>query len=69
MATIRLLESVAGVDTSYNRGDVVEMPDDQAAAWVAGDRAELVEDTTKTEKAASKSRGGGRGARVETRDA
>lgn len=63
MARIRILQAVAGVDFSWAPGDEVDVDDEQAAAWADGERAELVE----TEKAATKSRGGGRGRRAETR--
>lgn len=61
MARIRILQAVGGVDFSWAPGDEVEVDDEQAAMWADGERAELVE------VAATKSRGGGRGRRAETR--
>ena len=64
MARIRILQAVGGVDFSWAPGDEVEVDDDVAAAWADGERAELIETA---EKATTKSRGGGRGRRAETR--
>lgn len=40
MARIRVLEAVAGDDFSWRRGDVVDLPDEVAAGWADGHRAE-----------------------------
>lgn len=64
MARIRILQAVAGLDFSWAPGDEIELGDEEAAAWADGERAELVEGV---EKAAARSRGGGRGRRAETR--
>lgn len=61
MARIRILQAVAGVDFSWAPGEEVDLDDELAAAWADGERAEPVE------VAATKSRGGGRGRRAETR--
>ncbi len=46
MARIRILQSVAGGDFSWAPGELVELPDDEAAKWADGERAvyEGVED-------------------------
>jgi hypothetical protein len=82
MARVRILQGIAGVDFSWAPGDIVELDDDQAAKWADGYRSELVDppapEPTRparraddaaagTEKAAARSRGGGRGRRAETR--
>ncbi|MEU3426597.1 hypothetical protein [Streptomyces gardneri] len=64
MARIRILQAVGGVDFSWAPGDEVDLDDEVAAAWADGVRAEAVEDT---EKAAARSRGGGRARKPETR--
>lgn len=64
MARIRILQAVAGLDFSWAPGDEVDLDDESAAMWADGVRAEAVEDS---EKAAARSRGGGRGRRAETR--
>ncbi|WP_406056233.1 hypothetical protein OG462_09095 [Streptomyces sp. NBC_01077] len=64
MVRIRILQSVAGLDFSWAPGDEVEVDDEAAGLWVDGVRAEVVEGA---EKAAARSRGGGRGQRAETR--
>lgn len=66
MPRIRILQSVAGLDFSWSPGDEVDVDAATARAWADGERAELVVDD-KTEKAASRSRGGGRASRTETR--
>lgn len=65
MPRIRILQSIAGLDFSWAAGEIVEVDATAAAAWADGERAELVEGGA--EKAASRSRGGGRGRRAETR--
>ncbi|MFJ4990065.1 hypothetical protein ACIP9H_40495 [Streptomyces sp. NPDC088732] len=40
MARIRVLEGVAGDDFSWAPGDLVDLPDDEAAAWADGHRAQ-----------------------------
>lgn len=67
MPRIRILQAVAGLDFSWAPGDVVELGDEEAAAWADGERAELVDSPDGAEKAAARSRGGGRGRRAETR--
>lgn len=64
MPRIRILQAVGGVDFSWAPGDEVVLDDNAAAAWADGVRAEAVEDT---EKAAARSRGGGRARKAETR--
>jgi hypothetical protein len=44
MATIRVLQAIGGLDFSWAPGDLVELPDDEAAKWADGYRAELVDD-------------------------
>jgi hypothetical protein len=41
MPHIRVLEAIAGADFSWAPGDVIEVSDDEAAAWADGHRAEL----------------------------
>ncbi|MFZ3558161.1 hypothetical protein [Streptomyces sp. BH055] len=70
MARIRILQSIAGLDFSWAPGDVVEIDDAAAEAWGDGERAELVDggkENAGAEKAAARSRGGGRAKRPETR--
>lgn len=70
MPRIRILQPVGGVTFSWRRGQIVDVDEATAAAWADGVRAELVDDPTpsaRTEKAAARSRGGGRGRRAETR--
>jgi hypothetical protein len=73
-ALIRILQGVAGEDFSWSPGEVVELPADEAAKWADGYRAEYVTPPepaqaapAPTEKAATRSRGGGRSGRAETR--
>lgn len=44
MPRIRVLEAIAGLDFSWTPGDVVELPEEQAAAWADGHRAVLADD-------------------------
>ena len=44
MPRVRMLASVAGTDFSWIPGQIVDMDDDQAAAWADGVRGELVDD-------------------------
>jgi hypothetical protein len=70
MARIRILQSIAGLDFSWVPGEVVEVDDAAAEGWADGERAELVDDGKShgsAEKAAARSRGGGRAKRPETR--
>ncbi|MFE7347520.1 hypothetical protein [Streptomyces fimicarius] len=69
MPRIRILQSIAGTDFSWAPGDEIEVSSAAASAWADGERAELVEDTEQggAEKAAVRSRGGGRARRTETR--
>ncbi|WP_406365293.1 hypothetical protein [Streptomyces sp. NBC_00645] len=43
MARIRVLEAIAGADFSWAPGDLVDLPDEQAALWADGHRAELAD--------------------------
>lgn len=43
MAHIKVLEAIAGDDFSWSPGDVVELPQEQAAVWADGHRAEWAE--------------------------
>ncbi|WP_228915914.1 hypothetical protein [Streptomyces sp. DH20] len=43
MATIRVLQAIGGLDFSWAPGDLVDLPDDEAAKWADGHRAELVD--------------------------
>lgn len=67
MPRIRILQSIAGTDFSWSPGDVIEVDGAAASAWADGERAELVTEKATAEKAAPRSRGGGRGSRTETR--
>lgn len=42
MARIRILQGVASPDWSWTPGDVIDLPDEEAARWVDGYRAEYV---------------------------
>ncbi len=44
MARIRVLEAIAGADFSWAPGDVVDLPDEEAAGWADGHRAVLLDD-------------------------
>lgn len=69
MPRIRILQSIAGSDFSWSPGEVVEVDGTAAAAWADGERAELVDEKVQggAEKAAARSRGGGRSRTAETR--
>ena len=67
MPRIRILQSIAGTDFSWAPGDVVDVDGAAASAWADGERAELVTEDAVPEKATPRSRGGGRGAKPETR--
>lgn len=43
MARIRVLQAVGGLDFSWRRGELVDLPDDVAAQWADGVRAELAD--------------------------
>ncbi|MGC4912726.1 hypothetical protein [Streptomyces albogriseolus] len=43
MATIRVLTAVSGLDFSWKPGDLVNLPDDVAAQWADGMRAEYAD--------------------------
>ena len=45
MARIRLLVPVAGIDFSWVPGDEIDLPDEEAAKWADGSRAEFVRPT------------------------
>jgi hypothetical protein len=42
MPRIRMLQAVAGPDFSWNPGDEIDLPGDEASKWTDGIRAELV---------------------------
>lgn len=44
MAKIRMLQAVSGLDFSWAPGELVDLDDEQAAAWADGVRAELVDE-------------------------
>ncbi|MBD0837374.1 hypothetical protein [Streptomyces sp. TRM68416] len=44
MARIRVLQGISGAAFSWAPGELVDLPDDEAAVWVDGERAELVDD-------------------------
>ncbi|TXS36929.1 hypothetical protein [Streptomyces sp. OR43] len=44
MPSIRILEAISGADFSWQPGDLVDLPEKQAAVWADGHRAERVED-------------------------
>lgn len=44
MARIRILQAVGGLDFSWKRGELVDLPDDVAAQWADGVRAELADE-------------------------
>ncbi|MFE9363686.1 hypothetical protein ACFYNN_12895 [Streptomyces sp. NPDC006978] len=69
MPRIRILQSIAAVDFSWVPGELVDVDAATAQAYADGVRAELAEDTVPAgaEKAAARSRGGGRSRRAETR--
>lgn len=70
MPRIRILQPVAGLDFSWAPGDEVDVDEAAAAAWADGERAELVDNgkpAAGAEKAAARSRGGGRTRPAETR--
>lgn len=43
MPHIKVLEAIAGDDFSWSPGDIVELPQEQAAVWADGHRAEWAE--------------------------
>lgn len=43
MTKVRVLVSVAGTGFTWHPGEIVEMPEEQAAKWCDGERAERVE--------------------------
>ncbi|WP_392967176.1 hypothetical protein [Streptomyces sp. LN245] len=43
MTRIRVLEAIAGDDFAWTPGDLIDLPDDQAAVWADGHRAELAD--------------------------
>lgn len=53
MPKIRLLTSMAGIDFSHNRGDIVDANDAEAKRFIEAGIAELVE-APKVEKAVKK---------------
>ncbi|MFE1903813.1 hypothetical protein ACFW96_09095 [Streptomyces gardneri] len=73
MARLRILQSVGGLDFSWAPGDEVEVDEESASVWADGVRAERidegppVETPEQAEKAAARSRGGGRARKPETR--
>lgn len=69
MIPVRILEGVGGADFSWAPGQIVEMSEEDAAKWADGYRGELVNaEPPAPEKAADRSRGGGRGEQAETAD-
>jgi len=50
MAKVRILVPVGGIDFSWQPEQIVEMNDQDAAAWADGTRAELVEEPPKPEE-------------------
>lgn len=42
MPRVRILTAISGVDVSYIRGDVADLPGPTAASWCAAGMAELV---------------------------
>lgn len=46
MPRIRMLQAVAGPDFSWNPGDEIDLPGDEASKWTDGIRAELVRGQT-----------------------
>ncbi|MFJ4434601.1 hypothetical protein [Streptomyces sp. NPDC088923] len=68
MPRIRILQPIGGVDFSWRPGQIVDVPEKQATTWADGVRAELVADEppAKPERAARRSRGGGRSPKAET---
>ena len=50
MATIRLLQSVSGMDFTWSPGDLGDLPEDQARVWADGVRAELVQPEASAEE-------------------
>lgn len=42
MPRIRMLQAVAGPDFSWNPGDEIDLPGEEASKWADGIRAELV---------------------------
>ncbi len=42
MTKVRILTSVAGADIAWSAGEIVDMPEEQAAVWADGVRAERV---------------------------
>lgn len=69
MPRIRILQSIAGADFAWVPGELVEVSKETAEAWADGVRAELADGSGQAgaEKAAARSRGGGRARRTETR--
>ncbi|MEU0001945.1 hypothetical protein ABZ069_34060 [Streptomyces microflavus] len=45
MARLRILTAIGGLGFSWRRGQVIDLPDDEAALWADGVRAELADDT------------------------
>lgn len=43
MATVRILQAISGPDFSWQPGDLVDLPDDEAAKWADCVRAELTD--------------------------
>jgi hypothetical protein len=66
VVAVRFLVAVSD-PVNAARGEVRDMPADEAAVWADGVRAEFVT-AESSEKAARRSRGGGRGPRIESRD-
>lgn len=69
---VRILQGVAGLDFSWSPGEEVAMSEEQAQVWADGYRGERVDNRVDAEgragpeRAARRSRGGGRDERPET---
>ncbi|MFE9923274.1 hypothetical protein ACFYQA_17315 [Streptomyces sp. NPDC005774] len=48
MATIRVLQAIGGLDFSWAPGDLVDLPDEEAAKWADGIRAEFADQAPPT---------------------
>lgn len=53
MTRIKVLEAIAGSDFSWSPGDLVDLPDKEAAVWADGHRAVLADDQEHSEQVPS----------------
>ncbi|WP_314411367.1 hypothetical protein [Streptomyces sp. DSM 40484] len=53
MTRIKVLEAIAGADFAWSPGDLVDLPDKEAAVWADGHRAVLADDQDQGEPAPS----------------